>query len=1439
MAHVLIIVLTLLVGATAAAIIITQTAWFKDWLRGYIVRSANEYVNGQVSIERLGGNLFFGVELEDIGVSMDGSEVVAVKDLGIDYNVFSMLSRGLSVDDIRLNQPVLYLRRDGDAWSITRLIKKQTAEADREGPARPITIDAIGVSDASIVIDDPVGTAGVDVPDRIDRIDARLSFQYEPVHYSIDISHVSFRGAEPQIGLNALSGGIAVRDDTIFIDSLSLRTEESTLHVDGAIQDYTRTPIYNLQVSSDKISIPEIARVVPSLAGVDLQPAFEVKAAGPLDHLQVDLNVRSSAGEITGSVVADVQAPKQAVAGNVGVRHLNLAPILRNPQQQTDLTASARVDVRGDEFTALDSLRGTVHLDAPSVVAAGYAAERVNADLTIQGRRVGVRGRLTAYSAGLTTQGRVTLAGAREPLSYDLRGAVQGLDLRRLPRQLNVPPAATAVAAEYRVRGAETQERAVDGEVRFRDSTVAGARIAGGSTAAVSMRGREASYQADLSVADVDLERIGREFDVPALASARYASTLNGRIAADGRGTRLEALTLTAKGELHDSSILGGSIPNLTFAADAANDRAHLTASGRFTGFDPAVVSGKPQLKGTVGGMLDADATIAGLAGGVTADNVEGTVRLALEPSNVGGLAIERAGLDADYRNRTGEIRQLEVVGRDINVHAAGTLALNDSGESNLKFQADSPSLEELGRLFDVPMAGIGKIDGTVTGNRRELRAQGTVIGNGVKYQENGALALNTSYDATIPDLDVERAAVTADTKATFVTVAGQNINELAARTVYEGNEVTFDATATQPERSVNAGGALVIHPDHQEVHLRSLALDSRGVQWQLDAAASPVVNYANERVTVQNVRLVNGEQLIEAEGAFGQPDDTLRVSMNNVDLANVDALMLRPPQLGGRLNATAVVSGTRQAPQVDGEFQIAQGSFRAFKYDAFGGTVTYADRGVAADVRLQQNASQWITAKGSLPIAAFAAADDLPAAEADRPIDFAIDSSTIDLGMIQGFTEAVTEVGGTLEAHVRITGTAAEPLPDGAITIRDGQLTVAPTGVTYTGIAGDVAIDPDRLRIDKIAMIDNHSSPLSISGELAIDARRLEGVRLSIAADDFKVIDNAMGNVRVESALEIVGDLKAPQVSGSLAVTTGEIDLDAIMALAGPSAYATQEIEYSEEGQVAAPGLLDRVAVDVNLRVPDDLVVRADSLQTPGSSFSLGALNVTLGGDVQVTRKAGGPILLVGAVNTVRGTYDFQGRRFEILRDGTVRFEGLEELNPRLDIRTRRIIRAVEARVNVRGTLREPEIVLSSIPPQEQVDILSLIVFNAPVNELGAGQQVSLAQRAQGIATGAVAGQLAESIGNALQLDTFEINLAPETGNAAELTLGQQVGENLYVRVQQGVGEQNTTNFILEYELTDWLRLQTNVIQGSSTQQSLFQRAQGSGGDLIFFFSY
>jgi translocation and assembly module TamB len=561
--------------------------------------------------------------------------------------------------------------------------------------------------------------------------------------------------------------------------------------------------------------------------------------------------------------------------------------------------------------------------------------------------------------------------------------------------------------------------------------------------------------------------------------------------------------------------------------------------------------------------------------------------------------------------------------------------------------------------------------------------------------------------------------------------------------------------------------------------------------------------------------------------------------------MATIDALLLREPQLSGRLNASSTIDGSKDAPQVTATFGIRQGGFRQFTYDRFDGSVKYGGAGANVDARLEQNPTTWITAKGYVPAAAFSATNPAhehrAASASENAFDLHVDSSPIDLGIVQGFTTKLTGVKGTLQAKIDVTGAADDPHPLGTVTVQNAAFKVEPTGVVYTDLDGEIDLRADDVHIAQVRVLDNQKKPLTIAGDLAIHERQVGGVAIAVKTDDFKVIDNQMGNLRINSDLRLTGELDAPRVEGTLGLSTGTLNLDPILALAGDSAYATQQTEYGTGAGAAAasPSVFDALQTDVHVTIPNDLVIKASDLRAPGAPISLGALNLTLGGNVYASKVPYDQLRLIGLVNTVRGTYDFQGRRFTILRDGTLRFDGTDDINPTLDIRTQRVIQAVTANVNVQGTLKNPTIALTSTPPLDQADIMSLIVFNQNLNSVGEGQQISLAQRAEGMATGAVAGQLSKSISSALNLDTFEINTSPESGSAAELTIGQQVGQNLYVKVQQGLGDQSQTNVILEYELTNWLRLQTNVLQGSTTQQQLFQRMQGSGVDLLFFFSY
>src|SRR5262245_43332188 len=223
---------TLMVGVLALELIVSQTPWFRDWLRRYIVRESKQYLNGQLTIGGLHGNLLFGASLDDVAVDVSGERVVAVKGLQLDYSVFTLLSRGLILDQIKINQPVLRMERDADGWNLARLVKRQEQEANRQGPMRPVSLPSIEISDGRVAIEDETST-GVSLPRRIDDVNLRAQFEYELVRYSLTLDHLSLRGSSPSVAVRDLTGKLAVRDDNLYVDDVTLEMEETSVRLDG------------------------------------------------------------------------------------------------------------------------------------------------------------------------------------------------------------------------------------------------------------------------------------------------------------------------------------------------------------------------------------------------------------------------------------------------------------------------------------------------------------------------------------------------------------------------------------------------------------------------------------------------------------------------------------------------------------------------------------------------------------------------------------------------------------------------------------------------------------------------------------------------------------------------------------------------------------------------------------------------------------------------------------------------------------------------------------------------------------------------------------------------------------------------------------------------------------------------------------------------------
>jgi hypothetical protein len=197
----------MLITVMSVILAIAQTARFKDWLRSYIVRAANRQLNGTLSIGELRGDLLSGLELRRVKLSLNGRTVLAIDEVRLSYTLAALVRQGVVIEAMDLTRPVAAVRRDALGWDIGRLVR---AGDSSQGPRRTILIRHLAINDGSLSIASTGQTAT-----RLERIDAALSFQYQPDRYTFTIGRLSFSLPEAELALRRTTGTFAKEEDPL------------------------------------------------------------------------------------------------------------------------------------------------------------------------------------------------------------------------------------------------------------------------------------------------------------------------------------------------------------------------------------------------------------------------------------------------------------------------------------------------------------------------------------------------------------------------------------------------------------------------------------------------------------------------------------------------------------------------------------------------------------------------------------------------------------------------------------------------------------------------------------------------------------------------------------------------------------------------------------------------------------------------------------------------------------------------------------------------------------------------------------------------------------------------------------------------------------------------------------------------------------------------
>ena len=349
-------------------------------------------------------------------------------------------------------------------------------------------------------------------------------------------------------------------------------------------------------------------------------------------------------------------------------------------------------------------------------------------------------------------------------------------------------------------------------------------------------------------------------------------------------------------------------------------------------------------------------------------------------------------------------------------------------------------------------------------------------------------------------------------------------------------------------------------------------------------------------------------------------------------------------------------------------------------------------------------------------------------------------------------------------------------------------------------------------------------------------------------------------GELSLDVNGEVAGALPALNVRGDVYVRAGRIEVDRVLEQFSESAYATESTPIDDRQprrsrrdrtvhagddpdrrpardspSRQAPSLFDAVTLDAHLRVPNNLVLRGDDVKAAAGGYSVGNLNLTVGGDIHATKAAGDRPVVVGSIRTVRGFYEFQGRRFDLERDGTVSFKGPDPTDPTLDITGIRDISGV-AGAGARPRHRQASGARHqqrSAAGRSRRPLADRV--QPPRERAGRRRETAIAQTAATMVGGLVTAPLAEALRDALDVDLLEISAGGDSGAGPSVAIGNQLGERVFVRVRQQFGSADVTQFLLDYELTEQLRLQTSASDGGQTNRTPGQRVEQAGIDFVF----
>ena len=484
-----------------------------------------------------------------------------------------------------------------------------------------------------------------------------------------------------------------------------------------------------------------------------------------------------------------------------------------------------------------------------------------------------------------------------------------------------------------------------------------------------------------------------------------------------------------------------------------------------------------------------------------------------------------------------------------------------------------------------------------------------------------------------------------------------------------------------------------------------------------------------------------------------GLPSLLSNLSLDVVPLQLPLSALGAPASVKGSLLGGLHVSGDPLRPKLEGALMVINGALGEVGVSPAILTLVNAETGYHVDAQVSFAGGGSVLAGGFVPVEANFDALDTELSRSGLLITVGGDG--IPLRAASAILPGLSDPLGMAKIQGTIEGQVNAPKPRLSVTLNNGGFTVDALQVRYTAVNLRARIDDDEVVLETLDALTTARAreinvqrvgALHADGGVALDGYTLGAIFGTLELRDAWVANRPDYALRASANMKIDGRWPKVHVRGRVDVEQADIVLGENFFGAESSLRLDPAILLMRGGVLpgAATAVAPPPAVDVDLDVQLDLNRHADiDVTIPMEQFG-GELTKSLSNlrfaatldspDGLRLHREGGVTQVSGLVEPLSGVANVLGKTFD-LAGGSVSFTGVDPQNPLLGLSA--VYESAshgDITAYISGPAQSPAIAFSSDQGLSDDDMISVLLFGFPLNELQSEQDAAILAAVQSL---------------------------------------------------------------------------------------------------------